>query len=229
MSKAQRPSGRTSSRQTRRPKRRPARAKAAGRKRAAGRKNRLSRGDWVEGALHALAEGGLPALGVEALAERLGVTKGSFYWHFQDSEELLRAVVERWEELAVDRVMADLVDLKRPCEVIRRIIERTVDFEEPQRRLRYRVEVVAAALAESHPVFRPAYVRISERRLSGLCMLYLATGLAPEDATRLGRAAYVALLGVYPFLLSRTSVSRADRQKLVADLCERLLPPPCDA
>lgn len=203
-------------------KRPPVRSKAR-------RKSRLSRADWVEGALQALAEGGLPALGVEALAERLGVTKGSFYWHFEDSDELLRAVVQRWEELAVDRVMADLVELKRPCEVIRRIIERTVDFEEPQRRLRYRVEVVAAALAESHPVFRPAYMRISERRLSGLSMLYLATGLSPEDAARFGRIAYVTLLGVYPYLLSRTSVTRADRQKLAADLCERLLPPPCDA
>jgi AcrR family transcriptional regulator len=191
--------------------------------------SRLSRADWIEGALHALAEGGLPALGVEDLAKRLGVTKGSFYWHFQDTEELLRGVVQRWEELAVDRVMTDLVELKRPCDVLRRIIEQTVTIDHPQRRLRYRVEVVAAALAEWHPVFRPAYIRISERRLSGISMLYLATGLDPDDATRLGRVAYITLLGVYPLLLTRTNFTEADKQKLVSDLCERLLPPPCDA
>jgi AcrR family transcriptional regulator len=196
---------------------------------AARPKGRLTQADWVEGALHAFAEGGLPALGVEALAERLGVTKGSFYWHFRDTEELLRAVIQRWEELAVDHVMGDLAALTHPCDVLRRIIENTVTIEQPQRRLRYRVEVVAAALAEWHPVVRPAYVRITERRLNGLCMLYLATGLAPDDATRLGRIAYMTLLGVYPVLLTRTRVTEADKQKLVSDLCERLLPPPCDA
>jgi AcrR family transcriptional regulator len=218
------------------PKAKPARA--AGKARTATRPKRkarartgrrLSRADWIEGALHALAEGGLPALGVEDLAQRLGVTKGSFYWHFEDTEELLRGVVQRWEELAVDRVMTDLVELKRPCDVIRRIIEQTVTIDHPQRRLRYRVEVVAAALAEWHPVFRPAYIRISERRLNGLSMLYLATGLDPDDATRLGRVAYITLLGVYPLLLTRTHFTEADKQKLVSDLCERLLPPPCDA
>jgi AcrR family transcriptional regulator len=223
MAKAQRSSG-TSRRRQPSWHRRP----ASGAKSVRG-KSRLSRADWVEGALSALAEGGLPALGVQALAERLGVTKGSFYWHFDDTDELLRTVVERWEELAVDRVMADLVELKRPCEVIRRVIENTVNFDEPERRLRYRVEVVAVALAESHPVFRPAYVRISERRLSGLAMLYLATGIAPEEAQRLARVAYITLLGVYPLLLTRSRVTKADKQRLVADLCERLLPPPCDA
>jgi AcrR family transcriptional regulator len=203
--------------------------RAAPRTRPARPRSRLSRADWIEGALHALAEGGLPALGVEALAERLGVTKGSFYWHFSDSEELLRSVVQRWEELAVDRVMTDLVELKRPCDVIRRIIEQTVTIEDPQRRLRYRVEVVAVALAEWHSVFRPAYVRISERRLSGLCMLYLATGLDPDEATRLGRMAYITLLGVYPLLLTRKAFTKADKNKLVSDLCGQLLPPPCDA
>lgn len=177
----------------------------------------------------AFAEGGLPALGVEDLAERLGVTKGSFYWHFRDAEELLRALIQRWEELAVDHVLGDLADLKRPCDVLRCIIERTVTIEHPQRRLRYRVEVVAAALAEWHPVVRPAYVRITERRLNGLCMLYLATGLAPDDAARLGRVAYMTLLGVYPLLLTRSQLTEADKHQLVSDLCERLLPPPCDA
>ena len=213
--------GRTAS-----PRKRAARPKAA---RAPRARSRLSREDWVQGALHALAEGGLPALGVEALAQRLGVTKGSFYWHFADAEELLRAVVQLWEELAVDRVMTDLVELKRPCDLIRRIIEQTVSIEHPQRRLRFRVEVVAAALAEWHPIFRPAYVRISERRLSGLCMLYLATGIDPDEAARLGRLTYITLLGVYPLLLTRTSFTEDDKRRLIADLCQHLLPPPCDA
>lgn len=190
-------------------------------------RNRLSRSDWVDGALGALARGGLAALSVEALAQHLGVTKGSFYWHFRDADELLQAVVDRWEELAVDRVMGDLLQLANPCDVIRRVIEQTVDIDEPERRLRYRVEANAAALAEWHPVVRPAYLRITQRRLNGLIVLYLATGLAPAEAAKLGRVAYMTLLGVYPVLLTRPALTSVEKRELALELCERLLPPTC--
>ena len=42
----------------------------------------LTAADWAEAALQLIAEKGLGALTVSALAARLGVTKGSFYWHF---------------------------------------------------------------------------------------------------------------------------------------------------
>ncbi|MGH3388225.1 MAG: TetR family transcriptional regulator, partial [Actinomadura sp.] len=44
------------------------------------RKTRLSRADWANAALEAIAEGGLAAVAIEPLATRLGTTKGSFYW-----------------------------------------------------------------------------------------------------------------------------------------------------
>jgi len=45
--------------------------------------------DWVEAARSAMVEGGIDAVAVEPLARRLGVTKGSFYWHFKDRRALL--------------------------------------------------------------------------------------------------------------------------------------------
>jgi len=57
---------------------------------------RLSRQAWIEAALDALAEGGLNAIRVEALAKRLNVTKGGFYWHFRDRSDLCAAVLEHW-------------------------------------------------------------------------------------------------------------------------------------
>ena len=50
---------------------------------------RLSSADWEGAALDSLAEHGLAGLAVEPLARQLGVTKGSFYWHFADREALL--------------------------------------------------------------------------------------------------------------------------------------------
>ena len=58
----------------------------------------LTMTDWTEAALQLIAEAGLGALTVQALAARLGVTKGSFYWHFASRSELLHTALERWEK-----------------------------------------------------------------------------------------------------------------------------------
>ncbi len=55
---------------------------------------------WVEAAFDALAEGGIDAVRVDPLAKRLGVTRGSFYWHFKDRDALHQAMLRRWRERA---------------------------------------------------------------------------------------------------------------------------------
>lgn len=59
---------------------------------------KLSREDWLVAAVEDLRQGGVEAVRVEKLARTLGVTKGSFYWHFRDRAELLEAILSRWEE-----------------------------------------------------------------------------------------------------------------------------------
>jgi AcrR family transcriptional regulator len=59
-----------------------------------------SRDDWIAAAAAVLADGGVEAVRVEALARGLGLTKGSFYWHFADRAALLAAVLEQWERAA---------------------------------------------------------------------------------------------------------------------------------
>jgi AcrR family transcriptional regulator len=58
----------------------------------------LTASDWAEAALHLIAEKGLRVLTVGALATRLGVTKGSFYWHFRDLDAFLGELARRWAE-----------------------------------------------------------------------------------------------------------------------------------
>jgi AcrR family transcriptional regulator len=181
----------------------------------------------VQGAFEALADRGLPAIAVDALAQRLGVTKGSFYWHFRDADDLLSAVVARWEEVSVDGVMADLVGLTSPCAMLRALIRRVLSLEDPARRQRIRAEATLAGIAEWQPIVRAAYVRITQRRLTAVQALYRAAGLSTAEATQAGRFALMTLLGVYPILLVRDPLTPRERDELAADLCERLLPPRC--
>lgn len=66
----------------------------------------MTREEWVEAATATFRTGGLTAVRVEAVARALGVTKGSFYWHFTDRRALVDAVVVRWEAEQTDDVIA---------------------------------------------------------------------------------------------------------------------------
>ncbi|MFC4376730.1 TetR/AcrR family transcriptional regulator [Nocardia halotolerans] len=66
---------------------------------------RTPRHRWVEEGLHVLATAGVDAVRVEALAKRIGVTKGGFYGYFADRDALLVAMLETWEREAIDEVL----------------------------------------------------------------------------------------------------------------------------
>lgn len=66
---------------------------------------RKTRNEWIAAALKAMAEGGVHAVRVERLARALGVSKGSFYWHFENRPALLTAMVHMWEEGGTERII----------------------------------------------------------------------------------------------------------------------------
>jgi AcrR family transcriptional regulator len=66
---------------------------------------RTPRGKWIDEGLRALAAGGPDAVRIEPLAQALGVTRGGFYWHFDDRRALLEEILDTWERLSVDEVI----------------------------------------------------------------------------------------------------------------------------
>lgn len=69
----------------------------------------LGRQDWLRAARLALLKGGVEAVRVERLSRDLHVTKGSFYWHFKDREELLELLLREWE----DELLHEIIPLLR--------------------------------------------------------------------------------------------------------------------
>jgi AcrR family transcriptional regulator len=67
--------------------------------------SRTPRTSWIQEGLRALGVGGPDAVRIEKLAQVLGVTKGGFYWHFDDRRALLEEMLDAWERLVVDEVM----------------------------------------------------------------------------------------------------------------------------
>lgn len=150
----------------------------------------LTASDWAEAALQLIAEKGLRALTVNTLATRLGVTKGSFYWHFQGRSELLAAALARWEQSATTEAMRGLdavTDYRRRLELML-----DAASQPPRSRSLY------AALAEAaeDPVVRRVLNRVASARIAYLETIYRNLGLSTAAARSHAVFAYAAYRGL---------------------------------
>lgn len=149
----------------------------------------LTADDWARAALEAVAGGGLDAVAVEPLARSLGVTKGSFYWHFANREALLRAALELWEKRETEDVLARVGDESDPYERIVKI------FKEANAGYRSGRLYLAIAAAEDNPLVNEFVQRVSARRLGYLLECYQALGFDPARAAHWARFAYATFMG----------------------------------
>lgn len=62
----------------------------------------LTPDDWIAAATEVLVDQGIDHVRIDVLAGQLGVTRGSFYWHFRDREDLLRRVLQAWHDSATE-------------------------------------------------------------------------------------------------------------------------------
>src|SRR3954465_4984321 len=70
--------------------------------------DQLSAKDWLDLGLKTLARSGFTALKAEPLAKAMGVSRGSFYWHFAHSGAYPAPILRHWREVAAEQVIADL-------------------------------------------------------------------------------------------------------------------------
>jgi AcrR family transcriptional regulator len=151
---------------------------------------RLTRDDWITAALGAIADGGLAAVGVEPLAARLGATKGSFYWHFENRDALLEAAIKHWEKETTTDVAAEITTAHdAPASQFRRLVASVIERAEQDR-------VGPALLASAtHPAVAPALERVTATRLNLIATVLRRLGFPPAEARRRALLAYSAYLG----------------------------------
>ncbi len=152
----------------------------------------LSKEEWVRAALFAIADGGATAVAVEPLAARLGATKGSFYWHFRNREQLIAEALELWERDGTDQVIAELAPVSDPVERLRRLLEIAIGYEDDDAAGQADVGLLAAA---NDPVVGPVLRRVADKRLDFLERIFSEIGFAAGESRQRARIAYSAFLG----------------------------------
>ncbi|PJK01599.1 TetR family transcriptional regulator [Lysobacteraceae bacterium NML03-0222] len=184
------------------------------------RNGRLSADDWAAAALEQIAEQGVSAVAVEPLARRLGVTKGSFYWHFPSRDALLQAALERWETHEQAVVFAPLEALTNPAERLGALFKLVANEVQSH--------VIYSELLKSldNPAVQPVMNRVSKRRMDYLTAAFRQAGLdtiAAQHRARLAYAAYVGFLQLN-LQLGQRDMQREEFEDYVAHVMATLIP-----
>jgi AcrR family transcriptional regulator len=202
-------------------------AKAAPRRRAAVKPEPAARATltpeaWIDAATQVLVDSGIDHVRVDVLAQELGVTRGSFYWHFRDREDLLRRVLQAWSERSTELLTARLASAHEadPQAQIRDVI--SLPFRGRAAAKAARIELAIRAWARRDEMARAAVDEADASRLAYHVQLFGQLGFAAEEA----RARAFILYGyeVAESLLHRQG-SAAERQQRAA-FVEKLLKQP---
>lgn len=158
---------------------------------AAKKKDRstLSAGDWQQQALEMIAEKGIRAFAVETLARRMGVTKGSFYWHFENRDALLEQSLLRWEKHDKMNLQTSLGAIADPRDRLRSFFRHS-----GQESLTHNVYSALCSAAD-HPQVEPLLERVAQRRIHHIQTAFAEIGFAAEEALHRARLTYSTYLG----------------------------------
>jgi AcrR family transcriptional regulator len=169
---------------------------------------RLTAQAWIDFALATLARQGFEALKADVLARKLGVSRGSFYWHFEDIETFHARVIHQWRQVATEAIIAD-VELR----------------EGPDRRLDVllrhafgdgaALEVGMRAWADNNPTAAQALRQVDRQRRTYIEKLLRELGMPAPLAALRTMVLYWAYLGA---AVSHYRLSGRNLDQIVAQL-----------
>jgi AcrR family transcriptional regulator len=170
--------------------------------------DQLSVQDWLDQGLKTLAKDGFTALKAEPLAKAMGVSRGSFYWHFADISAFHAAILKHWREIAAEQIIAGIeaaASNENPLAVLLRRV-----FGE-----RLALENAVRVWASVDPAARAAVQAIDRRRLGYVEGLMTRSGLPIDVARARAQILYWAFLG---FARSDQPVPKTQQQAVLDEM-----------
>lgn len=180
----------------------------------------LCAADWERAALELIAEKGVQALAVEPLARRMGITKGSFYWHFSGRESLLEQALQRWEDHDSRNLAKSLGEISNPRDRLISFFRRV-----GKEKLTHEVysELCAAA---GHAQVEPVLERVANRRMEHLSSAFEEMGMPSLHARNQARLIYSVYLGFLQLQRQHQtpSLSSGEYDTYIDHVIETLIP-----
>jgi AcrR family transcriptional regulator len=176
-------------------------------------KLRTPRDAWIDAAMRALAAGGPDAVRIEALAKGLGVSKGGFYWHFEDRRALLEETLDAWEKAGTEDVIASVDSGTEDGRAkLRRLFELA-----PSARETFAVDLALRDWSRRDRDVARRLRRVDERRLDYLASLFRQFCAEEEDVEARTMLAYSLFVGSYFVAADHGERTRAEVLQLAID------------
>ena len=171
---------------------------------------RTPRASWIEEGLRALAAGGPDAVRIEPLAKALDVTKGGFYWHFDDRRALLEEILDTWERVSVDQVIERIESEGGDARAkLLRLSALAVARDEP-----LRIDLAVRDWARREQRVADRLRRVDNRRMDYLRSLFGAFCPDEDDVEARCMVFYSLWIGTHFIAADHGARSRADVLKL---------------
>ena len=170
--------------------------------------NRLGPAEWVKAGLKALAKSGFSTLKADTLAHRLGVSRGSFYWHFADVPAFHAALLRRWREIALENIIEEVEGT--PDDRLEALLHRAFAGGPG-------IERAVRAWATADARARAAVDAVDMERIRYLRKLLIDAGI-PADAAE--ARAHIMNWTYLGFALSSSKLDRDALKEIVRDLSQ---------
>jgi AcrR family transcriptional regulator len=170
---------------------------------------KLGRQDWVQAALETFVEKGIEAVKVDVLAKSLKITRGSFYWHFKNLDDLLVAIIQEWQAVDTEDAIEQVEKISgTPKQQLLHLFEIAAKDDN---RLEKAMRIWAI-----HDVRAMASIeRVDKQRLEYLQHLFLKIGFSQPDAALRAQVTYSVKLGWVTIAPPRTPSERLAQIQLV--------------
>ena len=169
---------------------------------------RLTAQDWIDFALRTLAHEGFGALKADILARKLGVSRGSFYWHFAELGAFHARLVAHWKQVTTEAIIADLERIPARAQRLDVLLRRAFAHDA-------QLEVRMRAWADENAAAAAALADVDRRRTAYIERMLVDAGIAPSLAATRAQLLYWAYLGA---ALSRSKLSGVRLERMVAEL-----------
>lgn len=169
----------------------------------------LSRTDWIKEAYSLFEAKGVNAISIGPLSRKLGVTRGSFYWHFKDRADLLRAILDRWHDLHTEgAIEQNELQGGNPELRLLRLFETCATDDGA-------LEMGIRAWASENATAREAVQIVDARRIEYIATLLVQFGIEQAEARLRARVAYSAWLGEYSGAVPSSHQQRLDNIRVL--------------
>ena len=155
---------------------------------------RLNKTDWIEQALEVLVNDGIDQVKVQAMAKRLNVARSSFYWHFEDLQQLLDELLSYW----LTRNTGPIIErAMRPATSISRAIFNVFECWVDRNLFDPNLDIGVRLWGRKDPKVRSIVEQADDQRVDAIARMFGRYGFEEEEAFTRARVLYFTQIGHY--------------------------------